>query len=92
MKILTILYKNRIYFSFIFFSVRCKTLNVTGGQVIHYGDQLGAVKKVQCTSGYTLQGSPVGICLPSGQWSGQDPQCQRKHIIIVDQGDIKLLH
>ena len=30
-----------------------------------------------CSMGYTLQGSDRRTCLPSGQWSGHLPQCNR---------------
>ncbi len=39
---------------------------------------VGTVATYNCTSGYTLSGDTTRTCGSDGQWSGNDPTCQRE--------------
>ena len=36
---------------------------------------MGVTASYVCDKGFTLRGSVVRVCLPSGEWSGQEPTC-----------------
>lgn len=43
----------------------------------------GSVAVYTCSMGYTLEGGNERVCQEDGQWSGREPVCSSKYIIIL---------
>ena len=54
--------------------------NPKNGQVTFGSTRVGTSATYQCDSGFVLVGKSTRVCQASGEWSGDEPQCQRKLI------------
>ena len=48
-------------------------VNVSGGQTA----------ECTCNNGFNLIGDPILMCGPDGQWSGNPPVCEGKHVTVT---------
>ena len=37
----------------------------------------------KCDEGYSLIGPSTRICQSNGEWSGEEPFCERKHAVVL---------
>ncbi len=59
--------------------LRCKELqDISSGRVVLSGTTVGSTATYSCNKGYVLYGEQTRICLPDGEWSGEEPFCERK--------------
>lgn len=61
-------------------AVPCQRLSgIANGQVQFSSDNLqqGTTATYTCQGGYNLNGNSVRTCQSNGQWSGQEPRCDR---------------
>ena len=48
------------------------------------GSGIGSIINYVCQAGYLLEGIPIRRCLPTGLWSGKQPQCdERKSTLFI---------
>ena len=71
------------FFFFFFTGVDCSTpKQLRGGTVSYDGTGYNMVVEYKCDEGYLLIGSSKRVCQSSGNWSGEEPFCDRKHAIV----------
>eukprot|EP00918_Siedleckia_nematoides_P051199 GHVU01112041.1.p2 GENE.GHVU01112041.1~~GHVU01112041.1.p2 ORF type:complete len:212 (+),score=13.53 GHVU01112041.1:1405-2040(+) len=63
--------------------VKCPTIMTSAAMIVvgadvTYGNQV----QYSCMPGYALLGDSVRTCTKDGQWTGSDPQCISKYIVI----------
>lgn len=64
-------------------AVFCPNLpNPANGEVTLTGNTVGSLATYSCDLGFGLVGFSTRICQPTGQWSGEEPTCQRKACFI----------
>ena len=75
------------WYSFHATVVDCGTLpNPVNGQVTHTaGTTLGQTATYSCNAGYNLVGNSARTCQATGVWSGSEPTCPSKLVIINHQ-------
>ena len=60
--------------------VDCGSLNApTDGSIIMPSTTTGSVVMYNCNEGFNITGPAKRICQPNGQWTGDDPECERKY-------------
>ncbi len=75
-----------LYHAVSFYSeISCDRLtNPLNGQVQFSSSSIGSIATYTCNNGYNLVGSiHQRICRPDGEWSGEEPRCASKWIIII---------
>ena len=63
-----------------FFTVVCQSLSdPANGQVSSQeaATQYGSVVSYSCSTGFSLQGNAERMCLANGDWSGNEPTCNK---------------
>ena len=59
----------------------CPSLNdPANGNVNVSGDSFGQTAEYTCNNGFNLIGDSILTCGPDGQWSGNPPVCEGKHL------------
>ncbi len=59
--------------------VSCDPLmDIRSGKVVLTGTTVGSTATYSCNKGYVLFGEQTRTCQYSGQWSGEEPYCERK--------------
>ena len=60
----------------------CETISsLTHGNITCSGYVTDQSCSYQCSSGFNLIGPDQRKCLPSAQWSGDDPACKRMYFL-----------
>ena len=73
----------------VFSVVTCSTLSLANGQ-IQYNASLASnaeypvdtLASFTCNHGYTISGSSLSICQPSGNWNHQPPICGESKVTL----------
>lgn len=62
--------------------INCGPLpDIANGKVVIAPDtRLGSTATYSCNAGFNLVGADTRRCQASGQWSGQEPSCERKSL------------
>lgn len=65
--------------------VDCGTLPSpeNGEVVLSEGTQFLATAEYTCEQLFVLEGEDIRTCLPSGEWSGEEPVCSRESAIYI---------
>ena len=64
---------------FVSIGLICGSLpNPKNGRVTFESTRVGSVATYECNKGFVLVGKSSRVCLDTGKWSGDDPQCERK--------------
>ena len=64
-------------------AITCDDLpDIPNGSVFQSGSSLGSVTTYSCDPGYELDFDVPRICLDTGEWSGSEPTCRRKILLI----------
>ena len=65
--------------------VVCPTLNdPNNGNVELSGNTFGQIAEYTCNTGFNLIGDSMLICGADGQWIGDSPVCEGRHLSITD--------
>ena len=73
----------RHFLLFFFTGVDCSTpKQLHDGTISYDGTGYNMVVEYKCDEGYSLTGSSKQVCQSSGMWSGVEPFCDRKHVIV----------
>ena len=68
----------------IFIGVDCSTpKQLRDGTVSYDGTGYNMVVVYKCDEGYSLIGSSTRVCQSSGEWSGEEPFCERENTAVV---------
>lgn len=70
---------------FISTAVQCPELVIDNGTVKQDVRYLGYTARYSCMEGYRLIGDVSRTCLPSGNWSNEDPICEGRLLHIRNQ-------
>ena len=66
------------------YSVVCPSLNdPANGNVNVSGDFFGQTAEYTCNNGFNLIGDSIVTCGLDGQWSGNPPVCEGKHLTVI---------
>ena len=61
----------------------CPTLtDPASGDVNFNSTEIGSMANYSCNEGFILNGNATRICQDNGEWSGDDPTCQRKNTLL----------
>ena len=67
----------------IFIGVDCSTpKQLRDGTISYDGTGYNMVVVYKCDEGYSPIGPSTRVCQSSGEWSGEEPFCERKHAIV----------
>lgn len=50
---------------------------------MEHGTTLGQIAQYKCGLGFNLSGNETLICTANGSWSGEEPVCKEKGIILL---------
>ena len=65
-------------------SLSCPGLSTPlNGSVSYTSQRVGHIARYNCSTGYILEGSSSRTCLAGGYWSGHQPYCWGKHLILL---------
>ena len=71
----------------------CPTLNdPANGNVNLSGDTLRQTAEYTCNTGFSLVGDSILTCGPDGQWSGNPPVCEGKHLTVIGSLSVDLAY
>ena len=63
--------------------IECERLqDIKNGKVVLSGTTVGSIATYNCRFGYALIGGSTRTCQINGEWSGEEPFCQRKGLVI----------
>ena len=64
--------------------VDCSTPKQPNHGTVNYdGTGYNMVVSYKCDEGYSLTGPSARVCQFNGNWSGEEPFCERKHTTVV---------